>query len=114
MQARELSAPGLEVNCCTQVLVAAADAYIDPADCQGFPHSVIEATQAELPLVSTKVVPGVNNASIVRVPNAVATASVLTAGTRALENASPADEATISVRSAPFLPPTFMYARDAL
>ena len=96
------------------VVLAAADAYAHTAHWEGFPYSVIEALQAGLPVVSTAAVPPVPGASIVRGSDAAETAQALAAGIRALENAGPADEATIRARSAPFLPSSFMRAHEAL
>ena len=96
------------------VVLAAADAYAHTAHWEGFPYSVIEALQAGLPVVSTAAVPPVPGVSIVRGSDAAETAQALAAGIRALENAGPADEATIRARSAPFLPSSFMRAHEAL
>ena len=75
---------------------------------------MIEGLQAGLPVVSTAAVPPVPGVSIVRASDAAETAQALAAGIRALENARPADEATIRARSAPFLPSSFMRAHEAL
>lgn len=96
------------------VVLAAADAYAHTAHWEGFPYSVIEALQAGLPVVSTAAVPPVPGVSIVLGSDAAETARALAAAIRALENAGPADDATIRARSAPFLPSSFMRAHEAL
>lgn len=95
-------------------VLAAADAYAHTAYWEGFPYSVIEALQSGLPVVSTAAVPPIPGVSIVGDAAPGGTSAAMAAEVRALEHAAPQDEATITARSAPFLPASFMRAHEAL